>query len=129
MSIDQDAAKETLETLASYGVGVALDDFGMGYASLAHLRTLPLTEVKVDRGFVRGVQESDSDREVVRSVVLLAHGLGLSVTAEGVENAATARWLLDVGCDSAQGYYFSRPVPWTELHTGTPRVVFRTSTR
>ena len=123
MSIDQVAAKATLETLASYGIGVALDDFGMGYASLAHLRTLPLTEVKVDRGFVSGIENSESDREIVRSLVQLAHGLGLYVTAEGVENAATARWLLDVGCDSAQGYYFSRPVPWTELCNDDPQMV------
>ena len=121
MSIDQDTAKSSLETLALRGVGVALDDFGVGYASLAHLRTLALSEVKVDRAFVRGIEDSDSDREVVRSLVQLAHGLGLHVTAEGVENAATARWLLAAGCDSAQGYFFSRPLPWTELTGGSAR--------
>jgi len=79
--------------------------------------------VKVDRAFVRGVEDSDSDREVVRSLVQLAHGLGLHVTAEGVEKATTARWLLTVGCDSAQGYYFGRPLPWTELAGDAVRAV------
>jgi diguanylate cyclase (GGDEF)-like protein len=115
LSINQDTAAANLRDLAAHGVGVALDDFGVGYASLAHLRSLALTEVKVDRVFVSRVDDSLSDREVIRSLVQLAHGLGLHVTAEGVENAATADWLVSIGCDSAQGFLFSKPVPWIDL--------------
>ena len=115
LAINADVAQATLSKLVDRGVGVALDDFGVGYASLAHLRSLPLAEVKVDRGFVLGVEDSDSAREVVRSLIQLAHGLGLVVTAEGVENAATTEWLRASHCDNAQGYFFSRPVPWRDL--------------
>jgi len=115
LAIDLDAATTTLERLSAHGVGIALDDFGVGYASLAHLRSLPLTELKIDRGFVQDVGRSHQDEEVVRSLIGLAHGLGLRVTAEGVESASTADWLRTSGCDDAQGYYFARPAPWREL--------------
>jgi diguanylate cyclase len=69
---------------------------------------------------VAGVDSNDEDREVVRSLVQLAHGLGLSVCAEGVETAASAEWLLTVGCDAAQGYHFSRPRPWHQLAAELP---------
>jgi EAL domain-containing protein (putative c-di-GMP-specific phosphodiesterase class I) len=115
LSVDLKAATATIEALARLGVGLALDDFGVGYASLAHLRSLALTEVKIDRGFVTGVEGSGRDREVVLSLIQLAHGLGLRVTAEGVESWSTGEWLRTVGCDSAQGYHFARPAPWTDL--------------
>ena len=120
LSMDQDTAAANLRALASHGVGVALDDFGVGYASLAHLRSLALSEVKVDRVFVSRVDDSLADREVIRSLVQLAHGLGLHVTAEGVENASTAEWLAEIGCDSAQGFHFSEPAPWAELLLNQP---------
>ncbi len=119
LAIDHDSATATLTSLATHGIGVALDDFGVGYASLAHLRTLPLTELKIDRGFVQDVGNSPQDREVVRSLIGLAHGLGLRVTAEGVESAKTAEWLRTSGCDDAQGFYFSRPAPWTDIVSQT----------
>ena len=108
-------AGTVLDRLAGYGVRSALDDFGVGYASLAHLRTLAVDEVKIDRGFVAGVEGNEADREVVRSLVALAHGLGLTVTAEGVETAEAADWLTGVGCDAAQGYWYARPTRWEEL--------------
>jgi diguanylate cyclase len=123
LAIDHGLVSGTLDQLARHGIGVALDDFGVGYASLAHLRGLALSEVKIDRAFVAGVETSERDREVVRSLVRLAHGLGLRVTAEGVETAATAGWLRESGCDAVQGYHFARPRPWTELaevRPGTP---------
>ena len=115
LGVDADAAERTLDALARCGVAVALDDFGVGYASLSHLRSLALAEVKIDREFIRDLERSDSDREVVCSLVQLAHGLGLTVTAEGVESGQVASWLLSAGCDSAQGYFFARPAPWQEL--------------
>ena len=115
LGIDPVGAGTVLDRLAGYGVRSALDDFGVGYASLAHLRTLAVDEVKIDRGFVAGVEVNEADREVVRSLVALAHGLGLTVTAEGVETAEAADWLTGIGCDAAQGYWYARPCPWDEL--------------
>jgi diguanylate cyclase len=109
---DLAAASRTLAELRAHGFGTSLDDFGVGYASLSHLRELSLTEVKIDRAFVSRLDENKEDREVVRSLVRLAHGLGLSVCAEGVETADAADWLTAVGSDRAQGYLFSRPVAW-----------------
>ncbi|MGY1786643.1 putative bifunctional diguanylate cyclase/phosphodiesterase [Geodermatophilus sp. SYSU D00698] len=112
---DLAAASACLAELAAHGFGAALDDFGVGFASLSHLRSLALAEVKVDRAFVTGVDVSAEDAAVVRSLVELAHGLGLSVCAEGVETPEVAAWLRAVGCDRAQGWLFSRPRPWPEL--------------
>jgi diguanylate cyclase len=117
---DLDAATRTLAELRAHGFGTSLDDFGVGYASLSHLRELALTEVKIDRAFVSRLDENKEDREVVRSLVRLAHGLGLSVCAEGVETADAADWLTAVGSDRAQGYLFSRPVPWPAVPVRIP---------
>ncbi len=115
LAVDASAAARVLEQLDAAGVRTALDDFGVGYASLSHLRSLALHEVKIDRAFVAEVETSTADREVVSSLVTMAHGLGLTVTAEGVETERAARWLRDLGCDSAQGYWYSRPTPWPDL--------------
>ncbi len=118
---DLATASRTLSELRSAGFGTSLDDFGVGYASLSHLRDLALTEVKIDRAFVSRLDENQEDREVVRSLVRLAHGLGLAVCAEGVETADAADWLAAVGSDRAQGYFFSRSVPWPALPSVAPR--------
>jgi EAL domain-containing protein (putative c-di-GMP-specific phosphodiesterase class I) len=115
LPVDDAAGAASLAALAAHGFGRALDDFGVGYASLSHLRSLSLTEVKVDRAFVAGVGLHEEDAAVVRSLVALAHGLGLEVCAEGVETAEVADWLRGVGCDRAQGFFFSRPLPWPAL--------------
>jgi EAL domain-containing protein (putative c-di-GMP-specific phosphodiesterase class I) len=117
LPVDLGGAARTLAALAAAGFGTALDDFGVGYASLSHLRSLELTEVKIDRTFVAGIGVTPEDGEVVRSLIQLAHGLGLSVCAEGVETPATAGWLREAGCDRAQGHLFSRAVPWQSLPT------------
>jgi EAL domain-containing protein (putative c-di-GMP-specific phosphodiesterase class I) len=112
---DTDAAVATLVALDRHGVAISVDDFGKGYTSLSQLRSLPVSEVKIDRSFVTGVDASDQDRSIVRSVIDLAHGLGCTVTAEGVEDAVVAAWLRDSGCDTAQGFHFARPAPWPDL--------------
>ena len=122
LPVDLGTAARTLATLAAHGFGTALDDFGVGYASLSHLRSLQLTEVKIDRTFVAGVALDDDDATVVRALIELARGLGLTVCAEGVETSAAAEWLCAAGCDRAQGYFFFRPQPWPELPwTGASR--------
>jgi diguanylate cyclase (GGDEF)-like protein len=124
LPVDPAVAAGALADLAAAGFGTALDDFGVGYASLSHLRSLALTEVKIDRAFVAGVAEDGEDREVVAALIQLAHGLGLTVCAEGVETADAADWLRLVGCDRAQGFFFSAPVPWADLpHDDRPASV------
>lgn len=117
LAVDASVAARVLQQLDTAGVRTALDDFGVGYASLSHLRTLALQEVKIDREFVAEVETSTADREVVSSLVTMAHGLGLTVTAEGVETERAARWLRDLGCDCAQGYWYSPATPWRDLLT------------
>ena len=99
----------------SIGVRFAIDDFGTGYSSLSYLKKLPLQSVKIDRSFIKDIASDEGDYAIVRSVIDLAHNLGMSVIAEGVEDAPTSAMLLKHGCEFAQGYYFSRPLPPREL--------------
>jgi diguanylate cyclase (GGDEF)-like protein/PAS domain S-box-containing protein len=112
---DPARASEVLRSLRELGVRIAIDDFGTGYSSLAHLKQLPVDVLKVDRSFVSDMLADDSDRIIVRSTIDLAHNLGLRVVAEGVEDEATAALLAQLGCDQAQGFHFSRPVPAADL--------------
>ena len=100
-----------LEQLHRAGVRLSLDDFGQGATSLLSLARLPLHEIKVDRAFVVGMDDSDDQRAVVDFVISLGHRLGLTVVAEGIETEAAAAALATMGCDQGQGYLFSRPVP------------------
>ncbi|MGZ4271908.1 MAG: putative bifunctional diguanylate cyclase/phosphodiesterase [Solirubrobacteraceae bacterium] len=113
--VDPAAIGEVLDQLGTMGVALSIDDFGTGYSSLAHLRRLPVEEVKVDRSFVRNMVREDGDRAIVRAIVDLAANLGLAVVAEGVEDADTMHALAELGCDMVQGYYVSRPVPAAQL--------------
>jgi diguanylate cyclase (GGDEF)-like protein/PAS domain S-box-containing protein len=97
--------------LRCLGVGLQIDDFGTGYSSLALLRRYRMEALKIDQGFIRGIRESAEDAAIVRSVIELAHTLGMTVIAEGVETDWHYAYLRDIGCDFVQGYYFSPPVP------------------
>jgi EAL domain-containing protein (putative c-di-GMP-specific phosphodiesterase class I) len=108
---------DQLVRIRDLGVEIGLDDFGTGYASLTHLRRLPLTFVKIDQSFVQGLETDDEDGRIVSAVVDLAANLGLRSIAEGVETAGQLTRLRDLGCDQAQGYLFSRPVPPDEVPT------------
>ncbi|MEJ0019198.1 MAG: bifunctional diguanylate cyclase/phosphodiesterase [Acetobacteraceae bacterium] len=99
-----------LRRLAEGNIAVAVDDFGVGRASLAYLRTLPVRELKIDRTFVQRLVEDPDDRKIVRSVVELGHSLGFAVSVEGVEDAATLAVVAELGCDYVQGYFVSRPL-------------------
>ncbi len=105
-----------LASLDEIGVNLAIDDFGTGYSSLAHLSTLPVDEVKIDRSFVIGMSSNERFAKIVTSTTALVHSLGLRVVAEGVENRVTWDLLHDAGCDVAQGYFVSRPLGYTDLH-------------
>ncbi len=107
---DPGRAVATLRELAGLGVESSLDDFGTGYSSLLLLEQLPVAEIKIDRSFVRRLDEAEGDPAMVRSIVGFAHGLGLTVVAEGVETSAAWKSLRDMGCDVAQGYRVARPM-------------------
>jgi diguanylate cyclase (GGDEF)-like protein len=111
----QKRALEALEALRTLGVGLVLDDFGTGYSSLTFLRGLPVQKIKIDKSFVEDMDTSVSDGVIVRSLVDLAHNLGLAVIAEGVENEAVLRRLDELGCDAAQGFHLSPPRTADEL--------------
>jgi len=106
---------DTLTRFRIKGMNVALDDFGTGYSSLLQLRQLPFTELKIDQQFVHDIATSEESRLIVRSVIDLAHALGLTAVAEGVEDAETLRLLARFGCDQAQGFFVARAMPPVDL--------------
>jgi diguanylate cyclase len=112
---DPARALRVLDALDGLCVRISIDDFGTGYSSLARLKDLPVHELKIDRAFVTSMQTIHSDAVIVRSTIDLARNLGLAVVAEGVEDRSVLNELGDLGCDAAQGYYLSRPVPPAEL--------------
>jgi EAL domain-containing protein (putative c-di-GMP-specific phosphodiesterase class I)/GGDEF domain-containing protein len=111
------AALENIELFASSGVHVAIDDYGSGLSSLAYLKQLPAHELKIDKIFIQNITNSQRDALLVRSTIDLAHGLGMNVTAEGVETPAAFSLLAGMNCDMAQGYLVSRPVSIEDLIT------------
>ena len=127
---DPDRSLVTLTRLSQLGVGLSVDDYGTGYSSLANLRRLPIDELKIDRSFVSPMLSDESDLIIVRSTINLGHDLGLTVVAEGVEDEATLHRLEGLGCDLAQGYHFSKPLPaeafnkWVGLTIAAPEQPF-----
>ena len=105
-----DSVIATMRALKAHGVGFSLDDFGTGYSSLSYLKRLPLDQIKIDQGFVRGVLQEPNDAAIAQSIIALAGSLGLDVMAEGVETTAHHEFLLAHGCRSFQGYLFGRPL-------------------
>ena len=112
---DPHEAMSVLSELRDLGVRIAIDDFGVGQSSLSYIRRLPATEVKIDQSFVRDVATQPRDAAIVRAAVSLAHELGLTVTAEGIETADALKRLRGLGCDHGEGYFIARPMPGCEV--------------
>ncbi len=108
-------ATELLNYLHEHGFKLSIDDYGTGYSSLAQLKQLPVQELKVDRSFVQQLANDESDQIIVKSSIEMAHNLGLTVVAEGIEDKETLTWLAEKGCELAQGYFISRPQPAAQL--------------
>jgi EAL domain-containing protein (putative c-di-GMP-specific phosphodiesterase class I) len=129
---DTDLAATRLGQLKSLGVGLAIDDFGTGYSSLSYLRQLPFDILKIDKGFIDGVTQGETEPALTRAILHLANALNMITVAEGVEEAAQAGVLQDLGCRFAQGYLFARPLPvdqFEALLASAPNVPVHNSAR
>ena len=115
---DARTARQTLEEIMALGCSIALDDFGTGYSSLGYLRTLRFSTIKVDRSFVQGAAQNNPESlAIINAVVAMAQSLEMTTTAEGVEDAAQAEMIRELGCTKIQGYYFGRPMPALEARS------------
>jgi EAL domain-containing protein (putative c-di-GMP-specific phosphodiesterase class I) len=112
---DAENALAMFREIQDLGVNLVFDDFGTGYASLSYLKQFPLDGLKIDRSFVSELRPGTGDAAIVSSTIELSQKLGLTVIAEGIEDAATAAWLHANGCQEGQGYHFGRPVPAQEF--------------
>jgi diguanylate cyclase (GGDEF)-like protein/PAS domain S-box-containing protein len=112
---DSERASAVLRQLAALGVHISIDDFGTGYSSLSYLKRFPAQTVKIDRSFIHGLPDDSDDAAITQAVIAMAHSLGLTVVAEGVETDAQLAMLRRLGCDEAQGYLLGRPMPAAEL--------------
>jgi EAL domain-containing protein (putative c-di-GMP-specific phosphodiesterase class I) len=115
LASDVNVVVDKMRRLKDIGLRFSLDDFGTGFSSLNYLRRMPLNQLKIDQSFVREVTHNASDASIVKTVIALGKGLGLSVIAEGVETAEQKQLLAELGCDLYQGYFFGRPQPIDEF--------------
>jgi len=111
LMIGQSYIDDALKSLKNLGIKLSMDDFGTGYSSLSYLRQYDFDILKIDKSFINGIISEQADYDLVKAIIAIAHTLGLSVVAEGVETKAQANLLIDLQCDVVQGYYFSKPIP------------------
>jgi len=114
---EPELAKRTLTEVRAMGVRIALDDFGTGYSSLSLLQQFPIQRIKIDRAFISGIAEHSNDRSLVRTIIAMAQSMGLDLVAEGIETIQQLQSLRELGCDKAQGFLISRPVPPEAVRT------------
>jgi diguanylate cyclase (GGDEF)-like protein len=127
---DFELATVILQCLRDLGIKISVDDFGTGHASMARIRNLPVDELKIDKAFVAELPDNRKDVAIVRAIIELAHSLDIEVLAEGVESRPAMRWLANMGCERAQGFLISRPMPaetfsqWVEHYSGEDRTAY-----
>ena len=112
---DFDRSTQLIDQLHSYGITVAMDDFGMGFSSLSYLQKLPVDILKIDKSFIDDITSSEQALKMVEFIIQLAHHLELNVVAEGIEHAEQAKVLTQINCDKAQGFYFAKPQPLNDV--------------
>ena len=118
---NSDEMVETLLMLNDMGLNISLDDFGTGYSSLSHLKRFPIDTLKIDHSFVHDIVTDPDDASIIAGIIGLAHSLRMKVIADGVETEAQRAILARQGCDQYQGYYFSKPLPASEIVTKLQR--------
>ncbi|MBE9540225.1 MAG: EAL domain-containing protein [Proteobacteria bacterium] len=112
---DKESGFDNLLQMKQLGINLAIDDFGTGYSSLSYFKHIPATELKIDQSFIRSMRTDPQDLELVKIIIHIAHQFGLSVVGEGVEDRESLELLRELGCDFAQGFYFSKPLPKDEF--------------
>jgi len=112
---DPEASIQKLYEISQLGIGIAIDDFGTGYSSLSYLKKLPISKLKIDKSFIKEIPYSEDDMAICRAIIALAQSLNLKIIAEGVEEKAQLKFLLDNACNTIQGYYFSKPIKGEEM--------------
>lgn len=117
IAIDETAAEKVIAEIVLLGCKIAIDDFGTGYSSMARLRNMPADIVKIDQSFVRNIATSSQDKDIVQSIITLAHSLGKIIVAEGAEDIAAINILKEMKCEKIQGYYYSKPLSFEHFNT------------
>ncbi len=112
---DPEEAVKILQNISDMGIELVVDDFGTGYSSLSYLKKLPINKLKIDQSFVRDLPDDEDDRAIAKAVIALAHSLNLNIVAEGVETKDQQQFLVNNGCETIQGYLYSRPIPAAEM--------------
>ncbi len=112
---DSEISSSILRKLAELGIGIVIDDFGMGQASLKYIKQFPISEIKIDKSFILDIDRDSNDMKIVNSIIELSHNLNLTVVAEGIERAECVKKLREMNCDYGQGYYYTRPMPVEKL--------------
>ena len=116
-----DSTKQAIQRLSGLGVRFAIDDFGTGFSSLSYLKNFHADQIKIDREFIHNVDRDPNDAEIVKATIALGRALGMETLAEGVEDPAQEAFLNRYGCDRAQGFYYHRPLPVSEVEALMPR--------
>lgn len=120
---DSTAATKQLQLFKEMGIKLAIDDFGTGYSSLAYLKQLPISRLKIDKSFIDDIESDKDDQEIIKTIIAMAQNLNLNVIAEGVEDRIQKEFLLSAGCHEIQGYYYHKPMPYSELIKVLPHKV------
>ena len=115
MMDDVEIGISRLQKISELGVHISVDDFGTGYTSISYLKRFPISILKIDQHFIKGIPDNQNDVAITSAVIALGHNLGFEIVAEGVETAEQMQYLAEHGCDLIQGYYLSRPLPASKI--------------